>query len=362
MWQALKRATYPARRAIAIAICPSIARHAPKAEDPSALRWASDLLQERLPLFIAHLGPPLRRARGHPDDLWAWVALARRIGDQPAALAAAHGLDRPSFLKDKASKAVAARALPRLTELAKAIRGKDDAQTIGAAIDEIIRWKNIVSVRDAFNYHIRRPGHYYGDAEPYMEKQWTTIIWPIIKDSNFERTLEIACGHGRQTEYLRRRARDLHLVDVNESCIEACRRRFGDQMDGCRFHYHVTDGNHLKMIADDSITFVSSWDSMVHFDKTVVRDYVIEIARVLVPGGTAFLHHSNIGASRPNSEWTENHGTRGDMSAELFQAYAREAGLTIVFQRLSGTADGWGMDDLDCLSLVAKPCLSEALK
>jgi SAM-dependent methyltransferase len=341
MLEALRRATYPARRAIATAIRPSIAR---------------DLLRKRLPLLIARLTPPLIRVRRYPDDLAAWVALARKLGGQPAALVAAHGLDRSSFLADpKTSDAIAARAFPRLAEVSKRIRGVRDAEAIGTAIDEIVRWQNVVAVAEEFNYGVRRPGHYFGDAEPHMEKQWNATIWPIIKDSDFGRTLEIACGHGRQSEYLRRHARDLHLVDVNEACIEACRRRFGDKMDGCQFHYHVTDGNHLRMIADDSITFVCSWDAMVHFDKTVMRDYVFEIARVLAPGGTAFLHHSNIGASRPNSDWLENHGSRGDMSAAIFQDYAREAGLTMSFQRLSGTQDGWGMDDLDCLSLAAKP-------
>jgi SAM-dependent methyltransferase len=338
-----------------MAICPSIARYAPK--DENALTWEVMMrsLRQRLILPIAHLGPPLKRAQTHPDDLWAWVALARKIGGQPAALAAAHRIDQPSFLVSETSNAVAERAAPRLIELSKIMGGEHDAETVGAAIDEIVRWKNIIGVRDAFNYGVRRPGHYFGDAEPFMEKQWQTIIWPVIKSSDFGCTLEIACGHGRQTEHLRRLAQELHLVDVNEACIEACRRRFGDKMDRCQFHYHVTDGNHLKMIADSSITFVSSWDSMVHFDKTVMRDYVGEIARVLKPGGTAFLHHSNFGALRPNGDWAENHGTRGDMSAAIFQAYAREAGLIMTFQRLSGTADGWGLEDLDCLSLVTKP-------
>jgi hypothetical protein len=43
------------------------------------------------------------------------------------------------------------------------------------------------------------------------------------------------------------------------------------------------------------------------------------------------------------------------MSAELFRDYAGAAGLAVPFQRLSGTADGWGIDDLDCLSLIERP-------
>lgn len=43
------------------------------------------------------------------------------------------------------------------------------------------------------------------------------------------------------------------------------------------------------------------------------------------------------------------------MTAELMRNYAQQSGLTIKFQRLSGIADGWGVDDLDCLSHLQKP-------
>ncbi len=43
------------------------------------------------------------------------------------------------------------------------------------------------------------------------------------------------------------------------------------------------------------------------------------------------------------------------MSAELMRQYAGEAGLEIAFQRLSGMADGWGMDELDCFTVVRRP-------
>jgi hypothetical protein len=43
------------------------------------------------------------------------------------------------------------------------------------------------------------------------------------------------------------------------------------------------------------------------------------------------------------------------MSAELMGAFAAEVGLAVKFQRLSGRKDGWGNDDLDCLSLLQKP-------
>ena len=55
-----------------------------------------------------------------------------------------------------------------------------------------------------------------------------------------------------------------------------------------------------------------------------------------------------------DSDWAKNHGNRSDMTAESMRDFAAEAGLSIKFQRLSGRGDGWGMDDLDCLSLLKK--------
>lgn len=222
-------------------------------------------------------------------------------------------------------------------------------ESIAEAIDEIVRRRTIAQCAYA-----HRAGGYFSEAEKYIAIQWAKTIWPIIENEDFAHTLDLACGHGRNTELLRRYATMLDLIDVNATCIEACKARFGYQNNGCTFRYHLTDGDGLKGIPSSSLTFVYSWDSMVHFDKLVVRDYVKEIARVLKPNGTAFLHHSNLGAISPNSDWSKNHGSRSDMSAELMRTYADEASLAIKFQRLSGRADGWGMDDLDCLSLLQK--------
>jgi ubiquinone/menaquinone biosynthesis C-methylase UbiE len=229
--------------------------------------------------------------------------------------------------------------------------GADPIAGLPAAIDEIAKWKTVVQCEVS---HSGAAG-YFAAAEERMEWQWRNVIWPLIKGGDFTAVLELACGHGRNTEYLRQHAGVIHLVDVNRSCLDACRSRFGDQVGNCRFFYHLTDGNHFRAIGDRSITFGYSWDSMVHFDKVVVRDYLIEFYRVLRPGGRAFLHHSNYGAFRPNSDWATNYGTRSNMSAELFRRYAAEVGLRILSQRLSGIADGWGMDDIDCLSLVERP-------
>jgi SAM-dependent methyltransferase len=231
---------------------------------------------------------------------------------------------------------------------------REDPSVVCAAVAaEMIRLKTIAQCRDA-----HAEGNYYRDAEPYIQKQWDGVIWPIIKDLDFTEVLELAPGHGRNTEHLRRVAGSITLVDVNPNCIEACRERFGEQRDGCQFRYFVTDGDSLAMVDSSSLTLVYSFDSMVHFDSSVVRAYVHEIARVLRPGGSAFLHHSNYGTVAPNSDWAHNPGNRSDMTAERMRGFAAEAGLDVAFQRLSGIADGWGLEDLDAFTVLRRPALA----
>jgi SAM-dependent methyltransferase len=287
--------------------------------------------------------------KARPRDLKAWFELinqssnADRLDAHTQALIAAHEISPTGHAVNAFAAQIAERGGPQFDSYAKR-----PADHIGDAVEEIVRWKTILQCGHT---HDVSKG-YFTDAEGAIEKQWDTIIYPIIKDLDFSSVLDLACGHGRNSEYLRRLTKQLHLVDVNQSCIDACRERFGDELDGTRFFYHVTDGNHLRMIPRGSISLVYTWDSMVHFDKLVVKDYVNDICRVLKPGGSAFLHHSNYGATAPDSDWAHNTGTRSDMSSELMRSYAREAGLEVVRQDIQGLKEGWGIDGLDCVSVL----------
>src|SRR5258708_19229556 len=84
------------------------------------------------------------------------------------------------------------------------------------AIDEIIRWVTVSQCA-----HAHRAGLYFAHAEEFMPLQWERTIWPIIKDENFESTLELASGHGRHTEYLRPYAKSIDIIDVNQNSIDA---------------------------------------------------------------------------------------------------------------------------------------------
>ena len=104
--------------------------------------------------------------------------------------------------------------------------------------------------------------------------------------------LEIACGYGRWTQYLKDLCKHLIVIDLSEDCITACQRRFADIT---HIEYHVNDGKLLSMVLDHSVDFVFSFDSLVHADASVLSSYIHEFSRILTDRGVAFIHHSNLG-------------------------------------------------------------------
>jgi hypothetical protein len=156
----------------------------------------------------------------------------------------------------------------------------------------------------------------------------------------------------------------LHIVDPFENCIEACRRRFGDDS---RLRYHINDGSSLAMIPDRSIDFVFCFDSLVHVPRTTVEAYLRQLADKLKDDGAGFIHHSNLGEyASPVVErlprrarkllikakiLDQDHQRAPDMTAELFRAYCAEQGLTCICQELIN----WrGRRLIDCLTTFAR--------
>jgi ubiquinone/menaquinone biosynthesis C-methylase UbiE len=190
---------------------------------------------------------------------------------------------------------------------------------------------------------------YYNLAEPEMDTQWETLIWPVLKDKaiDFRCVLDLAAGHGRNSAKLRQYADRIIIVDINEENIDACKERFkGDK----RFVYIQNDGASLKGVEDESVTFIYTFDSMVHFDSDVVREYLKEFRRVLKRGGHGFCHHSNYTGS-PGGDFRNGIHWRNFMSKELFAHYCAKEGLVIIEQKVID----WSHPKLDCLSVFKKP-------
>ncbi len=236
------------------------------------------------------------------------------------------------------------------------------SQMVGALKAKIQH--QIVSERDSHNSIHRNKLQWSTYAWPEGGDEWSaswggtealwhkTILPRIGALLPAEHILEIAPGYGRCTQYLATQCRNMTLVDLTEKCIESCKQRFRDLPN---IRYVVNDGKSLEAVDNESVDFVFSWDSLVHVEKDVMEAYLHQLASKLKTGGMGFLHHSNIGAFRDAATCgltVENRHWRGEsMSAELFRAYCRAAGLRCLSQEILA----WGGEVLnDCFSVITK--------
>jgi ubiquinone/menaquinone biosynthesis C-methylase UbiE len=185
------------------------------------------------------------------------------------------------------------------------------------------------------------------------EYLWYGAIFPRIQAFlPAENILEIAPGYGRCTQFLLSFCKELIIVDIGKNCIKTCKERFKDSS---HIKYYVNDGKSLDMIADNSIDFVFSWDSLVHAEAEVVSSYLKYLAVKLKPEGFGFIHHSNLGSftdPKTGQLMVENpHWRATSMTAKLFREYCSEIGVQCISQEIIA----WGTDVLnDCFSLFTR--------
>ncbi len=184
--------------------------------------------------------------------------------------------------------------------------------------------------------------------------------------------LEIGPGHGRWTEYMMGRARSVTLVDLNATCIDICRDRFGRRND---VSFIVNDGRSLP-VPESSVDVIWSFGSFVHFEQRDTDAYLGEFRRVLRPGGRFVVHHAGWPewslrlvpitalAGRPGrvlqhrlaqGRWRPG-GDRMAMSPKLFASRAAARGLRVDEQmRTWGPEHEFGLAFHDMISIGSRP-------
>lgn len=204
--------------------------------------------------------------------------------------------------------------------------------------------------------------------------QWFGSLYPRIRHFlPAEAILEIAPGYGRWTQFLLASCTSYVGVDVSPHCVDACRVRFAEHPTA---RFATNDGSSLPMVADESIDFAYSFDSLVHVEADTLASYLAELSRVLTTDGVGFIHHSNFGAYRRSSWLTASlpldrlpnavqqrikdarlqpnvHWRAPTVSAANFVDMCETAGLRCVGQELINW--GGGIHLIDALSVVTRP-------
>lgn len=191
-------------------------------------------------------------------------------------------------------------------------------------------------------------GHEWSKVFGTTENLWNSVIFDKIKDFRGKKILEIAPGFGRMTQFLSILASELIVVDLNDTCIEKTRKKLGHHV----LAYFVNDGRSLSKIRNNSQDLVFSYDSFVHMHHNVIEDYIMEINRVLKPGGHSFIHHSWLYGG---SDYSKNNvAGRSNMSPEEFKILVEKYNMEIVSQDPIRVEPVHGWDGTDCISIFRK--------
>lgn len=138
-------------------------------------------------------------------------------------------------------------------------------------------------------------GHYEKRYVVWGYSQWKSLFRPeeVIFDKFKEAieggyVLDIGCGGGRTTEFLRTRTRRYLGIDYSERMVEACRRQYG------ALEFIRCDASDMSIFGEGSFDFVlfsfNGIDAMSHEKR--IQTFK-EIHRVLKPGGIlAFSSHN----------------------------------------------------------------------
>lgn len=188
--------------------------------------------------------------------------------------------------------------------------------------------------------------------------QWFGSILPRIQVALPAKTiLEIGSGFGRWSYYLREHCEQLFLVDPDARCMQACQERFAADP---KVRFYQNEGDSLANIADNSVDFIFSFDSLVHVRRQTIETYLSQFAAKLNPNGLGFIHHSNLGeyasslARRARALGrkgvSSDHQRDPEMTAGLFRQLADQSGLKCICQELVN----WrGRRLIDCFSMIA---------
>jgi SAM-dependent methyltransferase len=191
---------------------------------------------------------------------------------------------------------------------------------------------------------------YYARAESDATRFWASES-PFAQDfSKLDLSIaaEIACGFGRHAAQIANRCGRLYLIDTSPVAIKHCSTRFQGMANVTVLP--PTDGQTLLGLSARSLTAVFSYDSMVHFSPTVIQSYLFEIARTLIPGGRALLHHSN-STCCADGNIRRAPGWRNYMTETLFGEMSATAGLLIISRR----PIDWTFPSSDALTMLEKP-------
>jgi 2-polyprenyl-3-methyl-5-hydroxy-6-metoxy-1,4-benzoquinol methylase len=171
-----------------------------------------------------------------------------------------------------------------------------------------VQWDNRQSWETMYN-----KGFAWGD-ETFMKGILEKYFYP--HKPVFKNVFEIAVGYGRLTEQIIDKAKLYIGIDLAQCCVDFCNSKFAG-----KGIFYTTDGVTIP-VENVKFDLIISWDSMVHMDKEIIKNYLKNMKGLLSEDGTCFLHHFS-GTGNAATGW------RSNMTKEFMIAYCKELGYKI---------------------------------
>lgn len=198
------------------------------------------------------------------------------------------------------------------------------SQRAFAAMDALRKRKGIPGMNSrALNKAIWEAWDWNAAGEEWTpSEEWKTSVIRCILEKHVpakSSVLEIGPGGGRWTEHLVPRASDFLAVDISESCVELCRKKFGSPPNA---RFIVGTGCDLAGVTDASVDALWSFDVFVHINREEVERYADEFRRVMRPGAVGVIHHGSVGGTLG--------GWRSNLTHEGMLELLKQRGFQIV--------------------------------
>jgi SAM-dependent methyltransferase len=137
---------------------------------------------------------------------------------------------------------------------------------------------------------------YLPDGEPWQTDafyesgaaEWPAFLkrWREFGMNAEGSVLDLGCGAGRITAQLATVFPEVVGVDVSPIQLDLARRAVGDVTPAS---FHVSDGSRIPL-PDEAVSNVFSANVFQHLAQPVAEALIVEVARVLAPGGSAMIH------------------------------------------------------------------------
>jgi ubiquinone/menaquinone biosynthesis C-methylase UbiE len=170
---------------------------------------------------------------------------------------------------------------------------------------------------------------------------------------------EVGTGGGRIARQVAPDVGEFHAFDVAPKMLARAEQSLAAVPS---FHFHVVAKPVLPSLLESTFDFIYSFDVFVHLDLHVQWSYLREFARVLKPGGLAFVHTSNLRSEPGWARFSAQEAYRVEgfyfVTPEMVRELARRAGFEVE-KEIAGT-EGNFYYERDYLVLLRKPSGSQA--